>query len=134
MRTSIVAGSLALAAAVVASPSPNKVEARSTGTSSGTLPTVTVKGNAFFAGDDRFYMRGVDYQPGGSSTASDPLSDTTTCKRDIEYFKELGINTIRVYTVDNTANHDDCMSALADAGIYVALGTRSSCYCPHTDR
>ena len=28
---------------------------------------ITVKGNAFFKGDDRFYMRGVDYQPGGSS-------------------------------------------------------------------
>lgn len=25
---------------------------------------VTVKGNAFFAGKDRFYIRGVDYQPG----------------------------------------------------------------------
>lgn len=28
--------------------------------------TVTVKGNAFFAGKDRFYIRGVDYQPGKS--------------------------------------------------------------------
>ena len=28
------------------------------------LPAVTVKGNAFFAGNNRFYVRGVDYQPG----------------------------------------------------------------------
>lgn len=27
---------------------------------------VTIKGNAFFAGKDRFYVRGVDYQPGTS--------------------------------------------------------------------
>ena len=30
----------------------------------GKLPPVTVKGNAFFAGDERFYVRGVAYQPG----------------------------------------------------------------------
>lgn len=31
------------------------------------ITPITVKGNAFFKGSDRFYMRGVDYQPGGSS-------------------------------------------------------------------
>lgn len=28
------------------------------------IKPVTVKGNAFFAGNERFYIRGVDYQPG----------------------------------------------------------------------
>lgn len=28
------------------------------------LPAITVKGNAFYKGSDRFYIRGVDYQPG----------------------------------------------------------------------
>jgi hypothetical protein len=32
--------------------------------SKGKLPTVSVKGNAFFAGNERFYVRGVAYQPG----------------------------------------------------------------------
>ena len=32
--------------------------------SKGKLPAVSVKGNAFFAGNERFYMRGVAYQPG----------------------------------------------------------------------
>lgn len=32
--------------------------------SKGKLTPVTVKGNAFYAGDERFYMRGVAYQPG----------------------------------------------------------------------
>lgn len=28
------------------------------------IKPVTIKGNAFFVGDERFYIRGVDYQPG----------------------------------------------------------------------
>lgn len=47
------------------------------------LPAVTIKGNAFFAGTKRFYIRGIDYQPGGSSDPVDPLADFKTCKRDI---------------------------------------------------
>lgn len=87
------------------------------------LPPIEIKGNAFYAkgSSDRFYIRGVDYQPGGSSEASDPLADADTCKRDIEYFSDLGLNMIRVYTVDNSANHDECMQALDDAGIYLLL-------------
>jgi len=30
----------------------------------GNLPEVSVRGNAFFAGSERFYVRGVAYQPG----------------------------------------------------------------------
>ena len=29
---------------------------------------ITVKGNAFFQGSNRFYIRGVDYQPGEPTT------------------------------------------------------------------
>ncbi|KAH0293145.1 beta-glucanosyltransferase [Aureobasidium namibiae CBS 147.97] len=126
MKASFAAVSVALGASLaVASPT---LEVRATSTSSGSLPTVTVKGNAFFAGNDRFYIRGVDYQPGGSSDAKDPLADEDGCMRDIKYFKQLGINTIRVYTVDNTASHDTCMNALAAAGIYVALDVNTPLY------
>lgn len=92
-------------------------------TSAKALVPITVKDNAFYFGDsdERFYIRGVDYQPGGSSNLTDPLSDPDLCKRDIPYFKDLGLNTIRVYSVDNTQNHSDCMSQLEDAGIYVIL-------------
>lgn len=38
------------------------------------------------------------------------------------------MNTIRVYTVDNTANHDDCMQALADANIYLAVDVNTPKY------
>ncbi|KOS22625.1 hypothetical protein ESCO_001740 [Escovopsis weberi] len=33
--------------------------------------------------------------------------------------KELGVNTIRVYHVDPSADHDGCMKAFGDAGIYI---------------
>lgn len=87
------------------------------------LPAIEIKGNAFYNSDtnDRFYIRGVDYQPGGSSNLTDPLADESVCTRDIPYFQELGLNTIRVYTVDNTKDHDACMKALDEAGIYLIL-------------
>ena len=34
---------------------------------------------------------------------------------------DLGANTIRVYHVDSTADHDGCMSAFASYGIYLFL-------------
>lgn len=92
------------------------------------LPEVTVKGNAFFAGGKRFYIRGVDYQPGGSSKTADPIADEKTCTRDIAEFKKLNINTVRIYTVDNSKKHDFCMNALADAGIYLALDVNTPLY------
>lgn len=59
---------------------------------------------------------------------TDPLADTDTCQRDIAEFKKLGVNTIRVYMVDNSANHDSCMQALADAGIYLILDVNNPLY------
>ncbi|CAG7559294.1 unnamed protein product [Fusarium equiseti] len=92
------------------------------------LPTVTASGNAFWTGDQRFYLRGIDYQPGGASANEDPLADPKVCKRDIKYFKELGVNVIRVYAVDNKADHDECMKALDDAGIYLVLDVNNPKY------
>ncbi|KAK0385095.1 hypothetical protein NLU13_7573 [Sarocladium strictum] len=92
------------------------------------LPAVTIKGKALYANGQRFYVRGIDYQPGGSSANDDPLLDESTCKRDIANFQKIGINAIRVYTVDNSKNHDACMSALADAGIYLALDVNNPDY------
>ncbi|KAF1941067.1 hypothetical protein EJ02DRAFT_348579 [Clathrospora elynae] len=94
----------------------------------GKLPPVTVKGNAFFAGDERFYVRGVAYQPGGAADAADPLLDLEGLKRDVANFKLLGINTIRIYTIDNSKNHDEGMKLLDDAGIYLALDANTPKY------
>lgn len=90
---------------------------------------IVIKGSKFFykTNGTQFYMRGVAYQQEINSNTTqteavkyvDPLADTTSCKRDIEYLVKLRTNTIRVYAIDPTKNHDDCMNALANAGIYV---------------
>lgn len=87
------------------------------------LEPVTIKNNTFWVGDtdERFYIRGADYQPGGSSNLTDALADADICARDIPYFQKLGLNAIRVYSVDNTQDHSECMQKLEDAGIYVIL-------------
>lgn len=73
-------------------------------------------------------MRGVAYQQEINSNSSqtdttkkytDPLTDVNSCKRDIAYLTKLRTNTIRVYAINPDQSHDDCMKALADAGIYV---------------
>ncbi|QSZ33054.1 hypothetical protein DSL72_002639 [Monilinia vaccinii-corymbosi] len=119
---------VALAAAGSALASPSGSDNLAQRASSSSLTAVTVKGNAFFVGDKRFFVQGVDYQPGGSSQLVDPIADKKTCERDIAKFKDLGINTVRVYSVDNSANHDDCMSALAAAGIYLVLDVNTPLY------
>ncbi|KAI2467544.1 glycoside hydrolase family 72 protein [Annulohypoxylon bovei var. microspora] len=131
MRSFALASALAAASMVQAGPTPTEPELPKRADS---LPTVTASGNAFWAGSDRFYIRGIDYQPGGSSANSDPLVDTDTCKRDIAKFKELGVNTVRVYSVDNSADHKDCMQALNDAGIYLVLDVNNPQYSINRDK
>lgn len=114
----------AIAAAALASVATAKIIPRQ----SGNLPPITVRGNAFYAGDERFYVRGVAYQPGGAADAADPMLDTEAFTRDVARFQELGINTIRIYTIDNSQNHDDAMKMLDDAGIYLSLDANTPDY------
>ncbi len=87
------------------------------------ISPIEVKGNAFWdsKSGERFYIRGVDYQPGGSGNLTDSLAIESICERDVPIFTDLGLNTIRAYSVDNSLNHDACMKKLADAGIYLIL-------------
>lgn len=95
---------------------------------------ITNSFQAFWAGSDRFYLKGIDYQPGGSSQLVDPLADESICQRDIPYMKNLGLNTVRVYSVDNTANHDFCMNLLAENGIYLVLDVNTPLYSINQDQ
>ncbi|CAI7592445.1 unnamed protein product [Penicillium manginii] len=77
---------------------------------------------------DRFQIIGIDYQPGGQSgfsTKKDPLSDPDTCLRDAALMQRLGINTIRVYNLEPSLNHDKCVSYFNGAGIYIILDVNS---------
>ncbi|KAK4543178.1 hypothetical protein LTR36_005728 [Oleoguttula mirabilis] len=97
MLVSVAAGLLGLATQAVA------------------LSTIAAKGSKFFLSTgEQFYNKGVAYQ----LTDSDPLADTQQCQLDAALMKTLGANSIRVYHVDPTADHDGCMSAFSDAGIY----------------
>ncbi|KAK4948474.1 hypothetical protein LTR10_013008 [Elasticomyces elasticus] len=109
--------SLALAVASAVLPTFGQVVKRQ----SGNLPTITTEGNAFYAGGERWYMRGVAYQPGGAADAADPLLDLDSLRRDVEQFQTLGINAIRIYTIDNSQDHDEGMAILDEAGIYLTL-------------
>ncbi|KAK4226396.1 protein EPD1 [Podospora fimiseda] len=98
------------------------------GQASAALPPIVMKGSKFFyENGTQFFMKGVAYQQdsaaAGATTSStkftDPLANAANCKRDVPLLKALRTNTIRTYAIDPTANHDECMKLLDDAGIYV---------------
>ncbi|CUM65573.1 uncharacterized protein PRCAT00003220001 [Priceomyces carsonii] len=89
------------------------------------LPEIEVVGNKFFYKNNgsQFYVKGIAYQQdvtnATDSSFSDPLSDADACKRDIPYLQAVDTNVIRVYALNVSLDHSDCMSMLQDAGIYV---------------
>ncbi|CEP20355.1 GAS2 [Cyberlindnera jadinii] len=93
---------------------------------------VEVYGNKFFNSKtgDQFFLMGIAYQPSRAAndvvaalydglTIIDPMADPRLCLRDLPYLSALGVNTIRVYSIDTEKDHDVCFKAYQDAGIYV---------------
>ncbi|KAH7883971.1 carbohydrate-binding module family 43 protein/Glycoside hydrolase family 72 protein [Phlebopus sp. FC_14] len=98
------------------------------------IQKVTRSGRYLYTADgNRFYIKGVAYQEQGQviadpnnpflepSTFIDPLANGTACQRDLPYLQQLGVNTIRAYSVDSTQNHDTCMQLFSNAGIYTII-------------
>ena len=86
-----------------------------------------------------FFIKGVDYQPGGSSaydatSGEDSLSDPKICARNAYIFQQLGINTLRIYSLNPDTNHDKCMTILNNAGIYVILDVNSGSWGENLNR
>ncbi|GAB1737031.1 hypothetical protein NU219Hw_g393t1 [Hortaea werneckii] len=79
------------------------------------VPTIAAKGSKLFLDNgEQFFVKGIAYQ----RTEDDPLATPEQCKLDASLMQTLGTNSIRVYHVDPDADHDGCMQAFADAGIY----------------
>jgi 1,3-beta-glucanosyltransferase GAS1 len=75
----------------------------------------------------QFFVRGISYQYDGNALLgsvrySDTLDDGLTCRRDIDYLTNLGMNTILVDWLKPDADHSACMQALQARGIYVLAG------------
>lgn len=94
--------------------------------SSSNVPEIVIKGNKFFYSNNgtQFFMRGVAYQQQLQNSTSgdsftDPLSDGAACKRDLPYLQQLQTNVIRVYAINTSVNHDECLNLFAQNGIYV---------------
>ncbi|ELU44563.1 glycoside hydrolase family 72 protein [Rhizoctonia solani AG-1 IA] len=99
------------------------------------LPKITRVGRYLFNPDgSRFYIKGIAYQEQGRLAVTDdpnafpepdnfvdPLAMPDACKRDVPYLQRLTVNAIRVYSVNASLNHDDCMAALDAAGIYTMI-------------
>lgn len=84
-----------------------------------------------------FYLKGLDYQPGGAAAVNskeDVLSNPQKCARDILLMQDLGVNTIRVYSVNPDLDHDVCMTMMASAGIYLVLDVNSPLPGQHLNR
>ena len=93
--------------------------------SDSSTPAVEVIGNKFFFSNNgsQFLMRGIAYQQNtansSDTTFEDPLADEDACKRDVKYFQQLNTNTLRVYAINTSLQHDACMKIFSDAGIYI---------------
>lgn len=103
------------------------------------LNSIEIRGKHFVDSQSktRFLIKGLAYQSGGASDVNqefDPLSDPAVCSRDIPLFQKLGINTLRVYSVNPDLDHNYCMSLLAMAGIYLILDVNSPLPNQHLNR
>ena len=101
------------------------------------LDPIIHKGKRFFHSvtGEYFPVKGIAYFPrpnAGSLSIPNSVDFFTDefkdlWKQDIAHFRELGVNTIRIYSVDPSKNHDAFMCALQDAGIYVIIGLLAEC-------
>ncbi|CAB9516322.1 3-beta-glucanosyltransferase [Seminavis robusta] len=99
---------------------------------------VVMKGKRFYDSqtDQYFPVKGIAYYPrpneGTLSTGSNSVDFFTEGFRhlwepDIAQLQQLGVNTIRIYAVDPSQNHDAFMCALQSVGIHVIVGLLADC-------
>jgi hypothetical protein len=100
------------------------------------LNPIEIKGYKFFDSvtGEPFLIRGIDYYPRPNAGIYNFNSvDFYTedfrhvWERDLQYLQELGVNAIRLYSVDPDQNHDAFMCTMDRAGIYVIVALATDC-------
>ncbi|KAI9895460.1 hypothetical protein PsorP6_019598 [Peronosclerospora sorghi] len=96
------------------------------------LPPILTKGNKFFNSKTglEFRIKGMAYYPrpnrgemaevGNYDWAADVHEEVWAPH--LEVLLDLGVNTIRLYSVDPSISHDKFMCACSEKGIYVLIG------------
>ncbi|EEY62228.1 glycoside hydrolase, putative [Phytophthora infestans T30-4] len=101
------------------------------------LPPIITKGNKLFDSTSglEFRMKGMAYYPRPNSG---DLADVgnydwavdeheAVWKPHLKVMKDLGVNTVRLYSIDPSLSHDEFMCACSEAGIYVLVGLTAPC-------
>ncbi|KAH3679643.1 hypothetical protein WICMUC_000822 [Wickerhamomyces mucosus] len=90
------------------------------------IASIEVIGNKFYYSNNgsQFYIKGIAYQQDTANSTNDetfidPLADGDACERDLPYLLELNTNVLRVYAVNTSVSHKECMDLFANAGIYI---------------
>lgn len=101
------------------------------------VPYIITKGNKFFNSETgaEFRVKGMAYYPRPNSGEMADVGNydwaadihEAVWKPHIEVMKDLGVNTIRLYSVDPGLSHDKFMCACSEAGIYVIVGVTAPC-------
>jgi len=82
------------------------------------LPRVVAKGRYLFAGEDKFFIKGVTYGPFPENSRGESLPEDDTVARDFELMRRAGVNSIRVYYVPSR----HFLDIAARHGIRVMIG------------
>ncbi|KAG2783550.1 hypothetical protein PC116_g10501 [Phytophthora cactorum] len=101
------------------------------------LPPIITKGNKFFDSVTglEFRMKGMAYYPRPNSGEMADVGNydwaadehEAVWKPHLAVMKDLGVNTIRLYSIDPSVSHDKFMCACSEAGIYVLVGVTAPC-------
>src|ERR1700723_1475072 len=79
---------------------------------------IRVQGKFFFAGAEKYYVKGVTYGPFGPGSHGTQFPERDMVARDFRLMGELGANTLRVFTVPPLW----LLDMAAEAGLRVLVG------------
>uniref|UniRef100_K3WW89 1,3-beta-glucanosyltransferase n=1 Tax=Globisporangium ultimum (strain ATCC 200006 / CBS 805.95 / DAOM BR144) TaxID=431595 RepID=K3WW89_GLOUD len=101
------------------------------------VPHVVTKGNKFFDSDTglEFRIKGMAYYPRPNAGEFSKVDNYDWAADEheavwaphLKVMQDLGVNTIRLYSVDPSKSHDKFMCACSEAGIYVLVGMAAPC-------